>query len=39
MPRSPWRPLFEVANADELVTIPRTTLRDRIATLPRSKLD
>jgi len=32
-------PKVGVANADELVTIPRTTLRDRIATLSRSKLD
>ncbi|HEX2688025.1 MAG TPA: type II toxin-antitoxin system PemK/MazF family toxin [Kofleriaceae bacterium] len=28
-----------VASADELVMIPRTTLRDRIATLSRGKLD
>lgn len=28
-----------VANADELVTIPRTLLRERIATLSRSKLE
>jgi mRNA-degrading endonuclease toxin of MazEF toxin-antitoxin module len=32
-------PKVGVANADEIVTIPRTTLRDRIATLPRAKLD
>jgi mRNA interferase MazF len=32
-------PKIGVANADKIVTIPRTTLRDRIATLPRSKLD
>ena len=32
-------PKVGVANADELVTIPRTTLRDRIATLSRAKLD
>lgn len=32
-------PKVGVANADELVTIPRTTLRDRISTLSRSKLD
>lgn len=28
-----------VANADEIVTIPRTLLGDRIATLSRAKLD
>lgn len=28
-----------VANADEIVTIPSTTLRERIATLSRAKLD
>lgn len=32
-------PKVGVANADELVTVPRTTLRDRIATLSRAKLD
>jgi mRNA interferase MazF len=32
-------PKVGVANADELVTVPRTTLRDRIATLSRSKID
>ncbi|HEX7838869.1 MAG TPA: type II toxin-antitoxin system PemK/MazF family toxin [Kofleriaceae bacterium] len=32
-------PKVGVANADELVTIPRTTLRERIATLSRAKLD
>lgn len=32
-------PKVGVANADEIVTIPRTTLRERIATLSRSKLD
>jgi mRNA interferase MazF len=32
-------PKVGVANADEIVTIPRTTLRERIATLPRAKLD
>jgi mRNA interferase MazF len=32
-------PKVGVANADELVTIPRTTLRERISTLSRSKLD
>jgi mRNA interferase MazF len=32
-------PKVGVANADELVTIPRTILRERIATLSRSKLD
>lgn len=32
-------PKVGVANADELVTIPRTILRDRISTLSRSKLE
>lgn len=32
-------PKVGVANADELVTIPRTTLRERIATLSRAKLE
>lgn len=32
-------PKVGVANADEVVTIPRTTLRDRIATLSSAKLD
>lgn len=32
-------PKVGVANADELVTIPRSTLRARIATLSRTKLD
>jgi len=32
-------PKVGVANADELVTVPRATLRDRIATLSRAKLD
>ena len=32
-------PKVGVANADEIVTIPRTTLRERIATLSRAKLD
>ena len=32
-------PKVGVANADEIVTVPRTILRERITTLPRSKLD
>src|SRR5215813_13758002 len=32
-------PKVGVANADEIVTIPSATLRDRIATLSRAKLD
>ena len=32
-------PKVGVANADEIVTIPRTLLGDRIATLSRAKLD
>jgi mRNA-degrading endonuclease toxin of MazEF toxin-antitoxin module len=32
-------PKVGVANPDELVAIPRTTLRERVATLSRSKLD
>lgn len=32
-------PKVGVANTDELVTVPRATLRDRIATLSRTKLD
>jgi mRNA interferase MazF len=32
-------PKVGVANADEIVTIPGTTLRERIATLSRAKLD
>jgi mRNA interferase MazF len=37
--RSEGLPKAGVANADEFVTIPVTTLRERIATLSRSKLD
>ena len=32
-------PKVGVANADELVTIPRTVLQERISTLPKPKLD
>lgn len=32
-------PKVGVANADELVTVPMATLRDRISTLSRKKLD
>jgi mRNA interferase MazF len=32
-------PKVGVANADELVTVPRATLRDRISTLSKVKLD
>jgi len=32
-------PKVGVANADEIVTIPQTTLRERIATLSRAKLE